>query len=217
MISATCAILAKVKTLLKDINPSLCTLSNSIDEHANRIEKLSSEIDSIKKPISNLKRTNGVEDLLSKMKELNGVREETIPLTREFIEILQAEIVKLQKKIDTTKSALSQKGYNKAGWNLVKGEIQETIASLSKAKETLTTIERNYQEGIEQFRKDISNDEKYITMLQSLSTLKNGIRAGNYASGLPENLKATFPPIPGTGGKRTRRRRSSKKRTRRSC
>ena len=98
------------------------------------------------------------------------------------------------------------------------------MARLTKANDTLTSIAGNYEEGIEEFRKDISNDAKYITMLQSLSTVKNGIREGNFAHGLSENRGATFPPIPERveGGKRTRRSKSKKnkrssKRTRRSC
>jgi len=215
--SYTCTILTQIKSLLKDINPSLCDLSNRLDTHAERIEELSTEIHSKQKPVSNLKRTNGVEELLSKMEMLNSVREQTIPVARQFIELLHVEVGKLTQKIELNKATLSQKGYNKAGWNLVKGQIKESVAELTKAKDTLTDIARNYEEGIEEFRRDIANDEKYIAMLKSLSTVKNGIHAGNYASGLPENLKATFPPIPGTGGKRTRRHRvNKKKRTRRS-
>jgi len=218
MLSDTCKVLANLQNLLKETNPHLCTLSNQLDTHAKEIQNLSDEIDTKRsKSVSNLKRNSDIKDLVTSMQRLNSLKETTIPVTLEFIELIQDGIAKLTRKIQANESALSQKGYNKAGWNLVKGEIQKTMAPLIKNKNALTTIEKNYQEGVDQFTNDIINDEKYITMLQSLSTVTNGIRAGNYASGLPENLKATFPPIPGTGGKRTRRRRSNKKRTRRSC
>ena len=211
MLSDTCKVLANLQNLLKETNPHLCTLSNQLDTHAKEIQNLSDEIDTKRtKSVSNLKRNSDIKDLVTSMQRLNSLKEKTIPVTLEFIELIQDGIAKLTRKIQANESALSQKGYNKAGWNLVKGEIQKT-------KNALTTLQENYQEGVDKFKSEIINDEKYITMLQSLSTVTNGIRAGNYASGLPENLKATFPPIPGTGGKRTRRRRYKKKRTRRSC
>jgi chromosome segregation ATPase len=216
--SAICTILANFESLLKDINPSLCESSKILDVRVAKIQELSDEINTQQKPVSNLKQNNEVQDLLRKMQNLNLFREETISLARQFIISLDLEILKLNKKIGTIKSALSQKGYNKAGWNMLKKEFQTTNNDLIKAKDALNNISRNYEEGIEEFKNDISNDEKYITMLKSLSTVTNGIREGNYASRLPENLKATFPPIPGTGGKRTRRRKNKKnKRTRRSC